>query len=67
LKEGLEECKLLFLSSETNCYNSFFLLLKKSLQFFFKNLSLLSVSEAYAQHFHPGSFASQQAYPGGLL
>ncbi len=40
LKEGLEECKLLFLSSEANYYNSFFLLLKKSLQFFFKNLSL---------------------------
>jgi hypothetical protein len=66
LKEGLEECKLLFLSSEANCYNSFFFLLKKSLQFFFKNLSL-SVNEAYAQHFHLGRFASQQAYPGGLL
>jgi hypothetical protein len=25
------------------------------------------VNEAYAQHFHPGRFASQQAYPGGLL
>jgi hypothetical protein len=25
------------------------------------------VNEAYAQHFHLGRFASQQAYPGGLL